>query len=59
MIEYKEAVSLGNGNEKVILTDNGDIIVDGPVMPYLVGQIWCITTLRSEEKRGFFVIRSS
>lgn len=39
VIEYKDVVSLGKGNEKVILTtDNGHVIVDGFVMPYLVGR---------------------
>lgn len=38
-IEYKSLVSLGKGNEKVILAmNNGDVIVDGSVMPYLVDQ---------------------
>lgn len=39
VIEYKDLVSLGKGKEKMILTmNNGDVIVDGSVMPYLVDQ---------------------
>ncbi|PLB45689.1 glutamyl-tRNA synthetase [Aspergillus steynii IBT 23096] len=39
-IEYKEVDSLGKKNEKVILTtSNGDSIVDGSVVPYLMDQI--------------------
>lgn len=38
-IEYKDVVSLGEKNEKVLLTmDNGDVVVDGSVLPYLVDQ---------------------
>lgn len=38
-VEYKELVSLGKGDEKVILAmDNGDVVVDGSVMPYFVNQ---------------------
>lgn len=37
VIEYKDLVSLGKGDEKVILTmDNGEVLVDGSVMPYLL-----------------------
>lgn len=39
VVEYKDVASLGKGHEKVILTmNNGDVIVDGSVMPYLVDQ---------------------
>lgn len=39
VIEYIDVVSLGKGNEKVILTtNNGDVIVDGSVMSYLAKQ---------------------
>lgn len=39
VIEYKDLVSLGKGDEKVILNvNNGDVIVDGSVMPYLLDQ---------------------
>lgn len=36
VIEYKDVVSLGKGNEKVMLTNNDDVIVNGSVMSYLV-----------------------
>lgn len=39
MIECKDVASLGKENEKMILTTNkGDIIIDGSVMPYLLGR---------------------
>lgn len=39
VIEYKDLVSLGKGNEKVILKVNNDnVIIDRSVMRYLLGQ---------------------
>lgn len=37
VIEYKNVVSLGKENEEMMLTlDNGDVLVGGTVMPYLL-----------------------
>jgi hypothetical protein len=39
VIDCKDVESLGKGNEKVMLTTNdGDVIVDGSVIPYLLDQ---------------------
>ena len=37
VIEYKDVVSLGKENEEMMLTlDNGDVLIGGTVMPYLL-----------------------
>ena len=39
VIESKDVVSLGEENEKMMLSlNNGEILVDGSVMPYLLGR---------------------
>ena len=37
VIKHEDVVSLGKGNEKMMFTlNNGDVLVDGSVMPYLL-----------------------
>lgn len=40
VVQYKDMVSLGNENEKMMFTlNNGEFLVGGFVMPYLLGRI--------------------